>query len=100
VTSLVGGSGFSTLRINASSGGKVLLNNLTNQSAGRVDFDSDGANSLIDLSKLPQLFSDAASNSGLEASNSGSILTPALKTLNRGDVQLDDSKSTINTSQI
>ena len=39
-------------------------------------------------------------DSGFEAGNGGSILAGSLTTLNRGDIQLDDSKSSITTSQI
>ena len=70
------------------------------QPSGRIYAHAQGTNSVIDFSKLPELFSDSQYDSGLEAGNGGSILTGALTTLNRGDLQLDDNNSSITTSQI
>ena len=100
LTSLSGATGFSTFNINAQAGGKVDLSKVTGQTSGRIYAHADGTNSVIDFSKLPALISDAISDSGLEAGNGGSILTGALTTLNRGDLQLDDNTSSIITSQI
>ena len=73
---------------------------MTGQTSGRIYANADGTNSIIDFSNLPELFSDAIYDSELEAGNGGSILTGALTTLNRGDLQLDDNQSSITTSQI
>ena len=100
LTSLAGATGYSTLSINAQAGGKVNLSNVTSQPSGRIYAHADGTNSIIDFSKLPELFSDSVYDSELEAGNGGSILTGALTTLNRGDLQLDDNQSSITTSQI
>ena len=66
----------------------------------RIYAHADGTNSVIDFSKLPELFRTPYYDSGFEAGNGGSILAGSLTTLNRGDIQLDDSKSSITTSQI
>ncbi len=100
LTSISGASGYSTLNINASGGGEVNLKNVTSQPTGRIYASAQGTSSVIDLSKLPELQSDSQYDSGLEAGAGGSILTGALTTLNRGDLQLDDNKSSITTSQI
>ena len=100
LTTLAGATGYSTLSINADSGGEVKLGSVTSQSTGEIYAHADGMDSVIDLSKLPQLVSDAQYNSGLEASNGGSILTGALTSVNRGDIHLDDNQSSVTTSHI
>ncbi len=100
LTSLTGATGYSTLYIDAQAGGEVNLSNVTSQSTGRIYAHADGTSSVIDFSKLPELYSDAESDSGFEASNGGKILAGDLTTLNRGDIQLDDGMSSITTSQI
>ena len=100
LTSLDGATGYSTLNIDAQAGGKVNLSNVTSQPSGRIYAHAEGTNSVIDFSKLPELYSDAEYDSELEASNGGSILAGGLTTLNRGDIQLDDNQSSITTSQI
>ena len=100
LTSLTGASGYASLNINADSAGEVNLSNITSLPSGRIYAHADGTSSVIDFSKLAELDSDAEYDSGFEASNGGSILAGALTTLNRGDIQLDDSKSSITTSQI
>ncbi len=100
LTSLVGASSYSTLSIDAQAGGKVNLSNVTSQPSGRIYANAQGTNSIIDFSKLPELFSDSQYDSGLEAGTGGAILTGALTTLNRGDLQLDDNQSSIITSHI
>ena len=56
LTTLVGATGYSTLSINAQAGGKVDLSNVTSQPSGRIYAHADGTSSVIDFSKLPELF--------------------------------------------
>ncbi len=100
LTSLDGGTGYASLAIDAQAGGEVNLSNVTTQPTGDIYAHADGTSSVIDFSKLTELFSDAEYDSGFEASNGGKILAGDLTTLNRGDIHLDDSMSSITTSQI
>ena len=86
--------------VNAQAGGKVNLSNVTSYTGGSTQVTADGANSVVDLSKLTDFFSDSYYNSKLEAEDGGSILTGALTTLSRADLDLDDNLSSIITSQI
>ena len=94
------GNNGSVLNVNAQAGGRVALGNVAGYTGGSADFHADGASSVIDLSKLPSLFSDAYYNSTLEASNGGSILAPALAAITRVELRLDDNLSSISTSAI
>ena len=78
LTTLTGASGYGNLAVNAYGGGKVDLSNITSQTGGRIYAHADGTGSIVDLSKLPELLSDAVYDSGLEASKGGSILTAPL----------------------
>ena len=100
LTSLTGASGYATLNIDADSGGEVNLSNVTSQPSGRIYANAQGTNSVIDLSKLPELYSDAEYDSGFEAGGGGKIVAGMLTTLDHGDLQLDDNMSSITTSQI
>ena len=100
LTSLVGATGYGSLNFDVQAGGRVDLSNVSSQPSGRIYANAQGTNSIIDFSKLPELLSDAEYDSELEAGTGGSILTGALATLNRGDLQLDDNQSSITTSQI
>ncbi len=90
----------SVLSVNAQAGGKVALGNVTTYTGGSTNFHATGASSVIDLSKLPSLFSDAYYNSTLQATSGGSILSPVLTSITRVDVHLDDNLSAINTAAI
>ncbi len=100
LTSLDGATGYATLNIDAQAGGEVNLSNVTTEPTGEIYAHADGTSSIIDFSKLPELYSDAEYDSGFEASNGGKILAGDLTTLNRGDIRLDDGMSSITTSQI
>ena len=80
------GTPYWPLSVNALAGGKVDLSSLASYTGGVTRFTADGsANgtpSTIDLSKLTGLFSDSYYNSGLQATNGGTIV------LNSGTVNL------------
>ena len=80
------GAPYWPLSVNALAGGKVDLSSLASYTGGVTRFTADGsANgtpSTIDLSKLTGLFSDSYYNSGLQATNGGTIV------LNSGTVNL------------
>ena len=73
-TTLQGATGYNGFTVNATGGGEVDLSKLTSDAGGRVQFYADGTGSTIDLSRLPQLFSDAAYNSSIDAQNGATIL--------------------------
>ena len=100
LTSLVGATGYSTLNINAQAGGEVNLSNVTSQPSGRIYANAQGTNSVIDFSKLPELFSDSHMTQGSRPVPAARSSRGALTTLNRGDLQLDDNTSSITTSKI
>jgi hypothetical protein len=70
---LSGATGFTTFNISASSGGKVDLSGATSYSGGAASVIASGAGSMIDLSRLPQLFSSTAINSIVQAVSGGTV---------------------------
>ncbi len=99
LTTLKGGGTYNTLAVRAAGGGKVDLSAVASDPNGRITVLADGANSLVDLSALPKLISDAYWNSALEARNGGTIRAPLLATLNRVDVTVN-ANATLATRQI
>ena len=75
LTTLAGATGFNSLNVDAELGGKVDLSKLTSYTAGKTAFTANGTGSIIDLSQLGTLLSDASDDSVLEAENGGSIET-------------------------
>jgi hypothetical protein len=89
LTTLRGGSGYGAVSVTAAAGGRVDLRGLTANPGGRTVVLADGANSVVDLSNLPHLVSDAAYNSSLQASNGGTVnLTPGTITLSWVDLNV------------
>ncbi|MEO0794283.1 MAG: PEP-CTERM sorting domain-containing protein [Verrucomicrobiota bacterium] len=74
---MTGGTAASVVtRVTASSGGSIDLFNLNTVANGRVSFTADGIGSQIDLSNFQSLNHTGNTNSGLHATNGGSILLP------------------------
>ena len=101
-TTLQGATGYNDYQVDATGGGEVDLSKLTADSVGRVQFYADGTGSTIDLSGLPQLFSDAVYNSSIDAEN-GAQVTLASGTIQvtRVDVSVESQgKVTAGTLQL
>jgi hypothetical protein len=99
LTALHGVSYYSQLYINAYNGGLVELPNVASYTGGSTAVRSDGTGSVVDLSALPNLTSDAYHWSGLEVSNGGVIHTGALTTLDRVAVDINGTGQ-LDTKQI
>ena len=96
-TTFVGGDFWNT-DVNAWSGGKVDLSNITSITSGAVYFYADSSGSVIDLSSLTTFTDDNPSDpSALYVSNGATILTPNLTTLDFVDLYVG---GTMSTSQI
>ncbi|YCM46201.1 CARDB domain-containing protein [Verrucomicrobiaceae bacterium 227] len=91
VTSIQGPTGISrNLYLSALNGGRIDLPLATEVVSGAVTFTADGAGSLIDLDALTTFTGDLYySNSGFHALNGGSILSPALTSIDAGDLTCD-----------
>jgi hypothetical protein len=99
VATLKGAGMYADLNVRALGGGKVDLSGVTSYPTGRTGILADGTNSVVDLSQLPKLISDANWNSGLEARNGGTVKVPLLTTLNRVDLTVN-ANATLATRQI
>ncbi len=84
---------------NAYSGGEIDLSNLASNPSGRNWFQVSGAGSVLDLSSLPSVVSDQASDSQINIGSGGTVLDPLLTTLDRTDLNVD-GQATIATARI
>ncbi|MGD9721698.1 MAG: beta strand repeat-containing protein [Pirellulales bacterium] len=87
VTSLTGTNG--TMNINALSGGTIELDGLPSATARDINFQVDGATSVLNLSALTSA-TDANLISSLTISNSGTLTAPVLATYNGGAIVVNN----------
>ncbi|HEX3727966.1 MAG TPA: hypothetical protein VHV08_17060 [Pirellulales bacterium] len=90
-----------SISVLASSGGHVTFATLSSVTIAPVDFYSNGAGSQIDMSALTTLHGTAGGNdSAIEVQNGGTFLHGAITTLDRVDLKLDDSSSSLTFSAL
>ena len=104
LTSIAGSTAFnSDLYLQALAGGQLKLGGVTAVTAGSVNLQADGASSLLDLSSLASyqgyIANSGYNTSNIQASNSGTIRTPKLTTVDTANLSLDATGS-IDTKQI
>src|SRR5262249_22576887 len=83
LTALHGGPEWAVLYVNAYNGGAIKLNNVNSYSGGSMQVYARDTGTVIDLSQLPRLFSDAGNVSRLQTRDGAQIVAPVLTSLDR-----------------
>ncbi len=100
LTTLSGGINNNVLYLYAASGADLNLSDVTTIPSGRIFFRSSGTGTVLDLTKLTSITDDQSNNSSIDVNGGATILDPALATLNRTDLGVDNTGDTISTAQI